>query len=527
MGYSYELVNGQQADTFLKMKLVEKWKEDSHELSTKEIDYIVDTELRRRPDILKTIFPKYSVNTTSKGQKAGDNAGIANPTPATDTVVGSDPYRDTFVTMTPVYCNYHTDDNGVKRLDVLEDEPGFTWSGGKDVGVIIPTPYLDRKETPYQVETIWAELPNHAMLLHPAAGAIGVDGWVCPYLILSAFPSSTGSDGLLHSYYDGIIARLLSQQQLNTEYGKKGKNCTGAGSERREIAEFLLEVKYATKNSQSVFAGLTNYYFQEKVAYAESGVRRVLVASSTSFVADTYVSLGTANGDSIDRKEASMHRLTVSGEAIQTDTLRIDSVEEVVIEGTTYKALNLDLDVDIDTTTNVYVSTMPSRSGTTRNVIDHYDGSPVSNTSGAFAYRIGLLEFGWGSYCIEMNWGMNVDGDRGKLVYVRDKGVTYSPTYAGYRYVGKIPAYNASNSDWWIGDITLDKATGVLYPHYFGVSDSTGHGDRVWAGGSTLAIGAKRAPWIGGHLGHTSSAGLSSLYCSAPSHAHWYGASCD
>ena len=97
-------------------------------------------------------------------------------------------------------------------------------------------------------------------------------------------------------------------------------------------------------------------------------------------------------GTSTDRYVASMRA--------KADKVRILSIEDVTVDGTAYKALNLDTATTFDTEKDkTIVSTMPWHSGSCDNV-QGADGSPTSCTSGKEPFIIQLLECQPGGYAI-------------------------------------------------------------------------------------------------------------------------------
>lgn len=97
-------------------------------------------------------------------------------------------------------------------------------------------------------------------------------------------------------------------------------------------------------------------------------------------------------GTSTDRGVASMRA--------KADKVRVLSIEDVTVDGTAYKALNLDAATPFDTEKDkTIVSTMPWHSGSCDNV-QGADGSPTSCTSGKEPFIIQLLECQPGGYAI-------------------------------------------------------------------------------------------------------------------------------
>lgn len=188
------------------------------------------------------------------------------------------------------------------------------------------------------------------------------------------------------------------------------------------------------------------------------------------------------------------------------------------------KAVYLDVDTGFDTTpvalsdsvtANITLSTMPWYSGATDVVIGKHDGSPVSNTSGKYPYRVQGREYRNGAYEIASDTVMFFQSDYSKDVYVCPKGVARSTSDSvikqTYTKVGNIPASkDGKGADYWIGDISIDVSTGAWYPSSIGSSSSQGVGSILYAGGANTS--GSREFLVGGALRHGRGAGFR-LYC--------------
>lgn len=188
------------------------------------------------------------------------------------------------------------------------------------------------------------------------------------------------------------------------------------------------------------------------------------------------------------------------------------------------KAVYLDVDTGFDTTpvalsdsvtANITLSTMPWYSGTTDSVIGKHDGSPISNTSGKYPYRVQGREYRNGAYEIASDTVMFFQSDYSKDVYVCPKGVARSTSDSvikqTYTKVGNIPASkDGKDADYWIGDISIDVSTGALYPSSIGSSSSQGVGSFLYAGGTNTS--GSRGFLVGGRLWDECKAGFI-VYC--------------
>lgn len=485
-------------------------------LTTLEKNLATAFDLARDGKVYRTRFYFYSTNSTSKGTKMDDNEGMAVPTPATDTVKGSDPYQERQV-FKWFRCNYTRDADRVARVSVLKGWPGYRETGPVDVGTLMMTFYwnIDVKDTYYDV--IFSDSPHPELGLVPWIDAVKADGTVLPYYIESAFYSTVASDGLQRSQKGSPVCNQ-SYNNMIDNYAKKGAGYSGAGVSRNTLQIIFLAIKYAVKNSQQYFQGVTNYNTQPKCAVAETDVKRVVLASQGAFVVGGTVSVGVPYNGSTDRGNGTMHSVV--------DRKRIKSIETVSIDGKSYTALNLDIDSTITTTTDDYVSTMPAYSGWTDDVIGICDGSPVSNTDAKHPYRIQGIEYLPGLACIASDVVMDIETDYQKAVYVAERGTEHvKNAHTGYKLIGKIPAIDANNSDFYSGDYALDTATGGFYPATKGSGQAIGTGDIVWAGGKNTGL---REYYMNGNLGAGGYAGACYVNCRyGLGNAGWAYGSCD
>ena len=480
---------------------------------TTEQHIITDFILGRTGKVYRTRFYKHNVNTSSSGTKLDANKGLVCE-PSSSTTEGRDDYAD-IPSFKWYRCNYVCESDGFKRITALEGSPGYATEGAVDVGTLHPTFYwgVDKHDDYYDI--IYSDTPHEDLGLKVWKDALRGDGvTVMPYWIESSYASVIASDGLLRSQPGKAPAHNQSYNNMITNYQKKGAGYWGAGIARNTYAIIMMAIKYATKNSQSVMQGCCAYNTQATCAVAETGVKRVIIASQGDFIAGGCVSVGVANGTSTDRGLDSISSIA--------DRVLIKSIETVTVDGKDYIALNLDIDGTIDTTTSTYVSTMPQYTGTTDAVIGHHDGQAEIDRK--HTLRIQGQEYMWGQYVIASDTVMDFQSDYSKNVYVYPAGAKHlQNSYSGAALVGNIP--NNDESDWWIGDMDFEPASGVAYPKAIGTGDSVGCGDRVYSGGKNSGT---REYLMNAALGDGSDAGLCLVDCwGGLGNAYWLFASCD
>lgn len=465
----------------------------------------------------RTRFYKYATNQTSAGTKMDDNADMAIPTPATDSVEGVDPYLE-YGVFQWMRCNYKRDDSdGFARPTALKGWPGYAEEGAVDVGTLRMTFWWNIEIHATYYDFVMSDVPQPGLV--PWCDAVKIDAdenkTVMPYFIESAFNSVTASDGLPRSQ-PGPSAYNQNYNEMITAYAKKGTGYHGAGASRNALQILWLAIKYATKNSQNYFAGCTDYNTQVAVALAETGVKRVLLPSGTTgFFAGGCVSVGDRGSNTTtDRHNNLLNNLC--------NRVKVASVETVTVNSTSYVALNLDIDSTIDTTTTCIVSTMPQWSGDTDHVIGIYDGSPRSNTNGKNSYRIGGIEYMNGQAVIASDVVMEFNSDYTKNIYCAERPTTHvANAHTNYKLVGKI----RKAGDLFIGDEYIDLSTGCSVFGNPGGGDSVGVGDFIWGGGNGSGL---REYYMGGYLGHARLAGAACVNCRYDlSNGNWDYGSCD
>lgn len=485
-------------------------------LSVLEQQIAASFSIQRTGKVYGTRFYKFKTNIISSGVRLQASVGLTCK-PSTDTVEGEDDFAD-IPLFSWMHCNYKRDDaDGFARPTVLEGMPGYAKSGAVDVGTLHPAMYWKKEDHETYYDVYVSDTPNHALGLVPWADEVKSDLTDMPYFIESSYNSVNASDGLLRSQPNQAPAYNASFNNLITAYQKKGVGYYGAGNVRNTYGYLMLMIKYATKNSKTVFRGhVDTYSLSAKVAYAESGVKRILIANNNAdFYVGACISLGSGNSDQ-----------GVSTAYDIVNRARITSIENVTIDSTTYVALNLDVSATFGTATTEYVKFYPNFTGETDSVIGHHDGSYLSNTDGKHGFRIQGQEYMGGQYIVASDVVMSFNSDYSKDVYVFPKGVAHvANAITGAVKIGTIPNVG-SGDDFWIGDVDFSMEYGVMFPAVYGTGDSVGTGDRCYAGG--VQTSGLREYLCGGNLGSGSHAGFCLLDCWHDlGNAYWYIASAD
>lgn len=481
--------------------------------------------MKRTGKVYQTKLWKFASNPSPTGEKLLDNAGLVFQ-PSTDATEGQDDYLNGSHPLFE-WCNvnYVRDTDGSPRPIAIEGDSVYKTTGAVDVGVMQMSFWWrwDSSNAEYDLITI-SDTPHPELGLEPWPECVKADGTVMPWCIGSKYISGTASDGKLRSQPGLKPACNQSHNNMITNYQQKGEGYWGAGSEANTFQFIMNAIKGATKSSQTLYAGCTNYNYQYEAAVQSETAHTyfpVTNAQAANLVVGSYVSVGYGsnnNGEvNQDRGQSSVHAYADDVKILSIETLD-DSNMAVYLDIPEESAFNTMPHVHTETlSAPIILSTMHWWSGATDAVKGRHDGSPGSNTNGKYPYRVQGREYAVGGYMVESDTVMDLQADFTKKVLVAPKGVAHSSSDATirstYTEIGTIPAAAAgNNADWWVGDVTLDNDTGAWFPAVEGSGSSQGAGDRVYAGGSAATSGL-REYLQGGGLWFGSNAGASFLHC--------------
>ena len=488
--------------------------------------------MRRTGKVYQTRFWKFAANPTSAGEKLLDNAGLVFE-PSTDTEEGHDDYLNGQNPMFEwVNVNYIRDDDGAPRPTAIEGQENYKTSGAVDVGAMQMSFWykIDSSDEEY-IYYIVSDTPHPELGLVPWPECVKADGTVLPWCIASKYFSGTASDGLQRSQPGMNPTRNISYNSMITTYQNKGPGYWGAGAVRNTFQILFNAIKGATKSSQTLFAGTTNWSFQYSASVQRSEKDTyfpVTNSQANNLVVGTYVSVGYGSNNNgtvnQDRGVATMHAY-----ADDVKILRIEDLDE------SNKAVYLDVEESFDTmpvqltdelSANITMSSMHWWSGATDSVLGHHDGSPTSNANGRFPYRVQGREYSVGGYAVASDtvaW-LNEDGTR--TVYSAPRGAEHVSANDSiketYKESGTIPVHSGgAAADYWVGDCVVDPETGAWHPDAQGSGSTQGCGDMYYAGGTSA--NTFREFLQGGYLGNGSGAGSCYLHLGAwLGNGDWY-----
>jgi hypothetical protein len=422
--------------------------------------------------------------------KTASNAGIANPLPGIIGRAAIDPYvgRGAFAYFE---VNGGVDADGMPYVTAIDGDGRFSRTDA-DVWVMTPVLYTLQSETDSAVQMTVSDTKASGMSLQP--GALLTDGSMRPYMLYAKYALSVDDDGNPRSV-SGVKAknRTVSHDAGVTlcKTSTTGYSLKTAADDWYVKVMFLL--KYATKNSQSVFAGCTSYDVSVAPSVAETGTTRVIVPTSTAnnLLVGSSMMLGTNNPTTNDRGSSKAYDVF--------DGLRIIR-KEVYDDSNT--ALYFECATTFDTATTYKLFAAPWATGSCDLV--EGDGSPTSPTSGKEPYAIQGIEIALGMYEVLGNVLLNSTGS-GWSAYVNHDTRTER---AGSMPDGTPSAgtfLGAAGAGWQYG---MYPATvhGLMMQQGTGASTSTGICDGNYKLADTV-VGWREWLSLGG-LSHGGGAGL-------------------
>ena len=427
--------------------------------------------------------------------KTSANAGIANPTPGVTGTPAIDPYR----TIAPFFTaevNGYVSADGTPHVTAFAGDATFSRTGSNgDVWILAPNLFWRFSDDGADSVTISiSDVSRPGFEVQPKGKL--PNGQRRPYMLYAKYALSV-VDGTARSISNQPPANYnISHNSLITQCKNATTGYSGKSLADDWYAKAMFLLKYASKNSQSVFAGCTNHSQQYAPAVAESNVTRVLVttAQAAQYLIGSAVMLGSNVPPSTDRAAAQLCNVISTAKIIG---------KEVVGANT---ALLLNVSVPVSTATSQLLSTAPWWTGGCDGVVG--DGSPTSNSSGREPFVLQGIEIGIGLNEILGDVILNNTGSGFKIFTLLDSKKAATSVTADYVDTGKSLFTDAS--DGWKYPIYSDSAGGLLFGAGSGGSLTTGMCDGSYT--NALATTGART-WLSlGNLDYGGIAGLWSVY---------------
>ena len=496
--------------------------------------------LRRTGKVYQTKLWKFATNPSPSGEKLLGNAGLIFE-PSTDTVEGQDDYLNGQNPLFEwVHVNYIRDADGTARPIAIEGTADYKTSGAVDVGAMQMSFWYkwDASKAEYDLITI-SDMPHPELGLVPWCECKKADGATVPWCIGSAYVSGIASDGKPRSQPGLKPERNQSHNSMITDYQEKGDGYWGAGACRNTFQFIFNAIKGATKNSQSLFAGVTNWNIQYEASIQSAENHTyfpVTNAQAANIPLGTCVSVGYGRNNSgtanNDRGQATIHEYADDVKVLRKEALPDGENTAIYLDIPETSAFNTMPHVYDDTfSAPIILSSMHAVAGLTDSVLGHHDGSPVSNTDSKHPYRVQGREYLVGGYIIASDTVAYLNADGSRTVYTAEKGTAHSNNQktilSTYKNAGTIPnGATGTAANWYIGDLSLDENTAAWWPSAEGSGSTQGVCDRYYAGGASS--GTLREYLQGGFLWDGSNAGVGTLSLDiALSYEYWGYLACD
>jgi hypothetical protein len=415
-------------------------------------------------------FPKYTYSNTPTGVKTRDNANLTIEI-STNDKAGRDDYAP--LNAFRVWdVNATVDDDGVPHVTAIDGiDTRFKRDGSNgDVYVMTCPGYYKLDSTSTHNEFLYSDTRYDGYA--PLPGVLLPDGSKRPCLLFAKYAASLDSQQRPLSVSGKEIDREFGSQNRAIDYAlKKGKGYAGRCAGDTFYIQLMLMLKYATKNSD-VLGGCWQYTLQTAVTKAETGVKRVIIATrdAGNFDIGSTINIGTDR----ERNNTGNYSAARARTILSKTNLDADNT-----------ALNLDGDA-ITTTTACFVSSMPWKTGATDKLLGT-DGRP----SAAFAanhqpIRLQGIELFNGVYESDADLIVNAvkeNDDKGRLDIYRVFDITKASktSTANYTKIGEFtPRDKTTDNSWrYAEDFTV--SNGVIIPTGLGATSTTGMCDGIGA----------------------------------------------
>ena len=333
--------------------------------------------------------------------KTDANAGIAVPTPGTNDKPAVDPYAT-------VNAFYHVDVNGYPDADgrphvTAIDGDGLFRRDGTNGNVCVMAPVLWWKlavsGTSWTLSVSDSPLPGFS----PQPEALLPDGSLRECMLYPKY--AMGTYGGKPASVSGIEPRTrdVSHDSLITQVIKtngEDESWTGKTLGVDWYLKAMFMLKYATRNSQSVFQGCVSYDVTKQPTAASSSAAYIDVAKGHGFLQGSAIMVGTQNAD--------------RGNAAAYDVVRYAVIESITSKDGSNDRLNLNQSVTVATSN--YIKTAPWPTGSCDGV--YGDGSPYNTLSGKEPFTLQGIEAMVGVYEVLGNIVLKNDGSSGLHVYI-------------------------------------------------------------------------------------------------------------
>ena len=380
-------------------------------------------------------FDNYDVTPSSNGTRLFDAVGMA-AAPSTNTVRAVNDF-DGKGFFAYLEVNGSVDENGEFQVQYIKDIDNEFSRTKYDTWCLYLTQYVYRKFDSNGEDTVISDTRHSAEWL-PEGGAIRPDGTIRPFVAIAKYMSGDNADGVASSI-SGVSPKNYSFQSSLTKFRAKGTQYCAETSQDSERMTRLMEIAFATRNSQSVMAGCNWWWTQTPATVQENDVERIIISKSAAkeLVVGGTVSIGNASSLTNDSKPETDRGNT--GLNAKANRVRITKIEDyddnssaVYVDNGGQKFSTASTTVS-GVTCPTMLSTMPWNTGGCDDVLGSC-GSPTSNASGKEPYILFGVEMSSGFWEPKGNTVMKIEN------HVMRPYICYDCT--------KITTAGATTEDW-------------------------------------------------------------------------------
>lgn len=380
-------------------------------------------------------FDNYDVTPSSNGTRLFDAVGMT-AAPSTNAVRAVNDF-DGKGCFAYLEVNGSVDENGDFQVQYIKDIDNEFSRTKYDTWCLYLTQYVYRKFDSNGEDTVISDTRHSAEWL-PEGGAIRPDGTIRPFVAIAKYMSGDNADGVASSI-SGVSPKNYSFQSSLTKFRAKGTQYCAETSQDSERMTRLMEIAFATRNSQSVMAGCNWWWTQTPATVQENDVERIIISKSAAkeLVIGGTVSIGNASSLTSDSKPETDRGNT--GLNAKANRVRITKIEDyddnssaVYVDNGGQKFSTASTTVS-GVTCPTMLSTMPWNTGGCDDVLGSC-GSPTSNASGKEPYILFGVEMSSGFWEPKGNTVMKIEN------HVMRPYICYDCT--------KITTAGATTEDW-------------------------------------------------------------------------------
>lgn len=492
-------------------------------------------------------FDNYDVTPSSNGTRLFDAVGMT-AAPSTNTVRAVNDF-DGKGCFAYLEVNGSVDENGDFQVQYIKDIDNEFSRTKYDTWCLYLTQYVYRKFDSNGEDTVISDTRHSAEWL-PEGGAIRPDGTIRPFVAIAKYMASEEWGGRAASVSGGIPGwyerksndakpdegleawlefRNYSFASALTHMREKGTQYCAETSQDSERMTRLMEIAFATRHSQSVMAGCTNYYLQYAATVQEADAERIIISKNNAknLVVGSTVSIGNANAlngegkPNNDRGQSGIHE--------KANRVRITKIEDyddnnsaVYVDNGGQKFSTAPTSVS-GVTCETIISTMPWNTGGCDNVLGSC-GSPTSNTNNKEPYILFGVEMSSGFWEVKGNTVMKIENHvmRPYICYDCTKMTTAGATTDDWVALGYVIPDNKGNWKYIskLGYSADDPE--VRYPVEVAATSSTGYADGLYTENLETTGDGQREVLGSGYLGDGTIDGRRNAHLGGGLGAYWW-----